>query len=347
MLNKLMGLMWRGFVPAILACLLPACGGGGGEEDEASPEGIRPLSLNGVTLDFGGARLTFTTPTPNTVGTSTEIGGIFYEQRNNAPVVFTPADSTRLDGVSLTWPADLGGATRYEYTPVDGSTARLLVYPDSTEGGIFDSSAGPFDTIVLSFAASGNVITSIQAVMTVNNSGSRFVSTFFPIGTIGGLSGSPRPLPASWNGVNTGAGYLAPSSFSGNVLTLNETGGDVEVQFGPFIASGGVTTQTNSTTERGTVSILFTEGLLLLPPGTETTSVFEADYTMVQPFGTENVQLQIVYRSGTASLPANETIILSFTGGGKITSGVGSVDIRTGIYARENGTNGSFILDTR
>lgn len=339
MLKNLREMGWRALLPVALVCLLPSCGGGGGGDDVVD-QGIRPSSLNGVTLNFGGATLNFTSPSPNTSGTGTEVGGIFYEQLNTTAVTFAPTDPAVLDAIELSWPFDLAGTTHYEYTPIDGSSARLLIFPESTEGGILDNSTpGNFDTIVLVFTASGDIITGIEAVYTVNSGGTRYSTNFTVGSTIGGLTGDPRPVPAGWNGVNTGPGFIADPSFEGQLLTLAEDGGDTEIQLGVFNPSGPVVTGSTSTTETGTVSITFTLGLLSPPPGI--IEVFEADYTLIQPFGTEDVELQIVYRSGTTALPADETVTMSFTGGGILSP---DVQVLYGNYVRSGGTFGTFIL---
>lgn len=341
MLKNLREMVWIALLPVALVCLLPSCGGGGGGDD-AVDQGIRPSSLNGVTLNFGGASLTFTSPSPNISGTGTEVGGIFYEQLNDTAVVFAPTDPAVLDAIEISWPFDLAGTTYYEYTPIDGSSGRLLIYPESTEGGILDNSTpGNFDIIVLIFTASGDIITGIEALYTVNQGGTGYSTTFTVGSTIGGLSGDPRPVPAGWNGVNTGPGFIAVPSFEGQLLTLTEDGGDTEIQFGAFTPDGPAVSGSSSTTETGTVSITYTIGALSDPP--TRIEVFEADYTLVQPFGTENVELQIVYRSGTTALPANETVTMSFTGGGTLSP---DVQVLYGNYVRSGGTFGTFILAT-
>lgn len=332
-------------MPVALVCLLPSCGGGGGDDAD---QGIRPSSLNGVTLDFGGARLTFTSPSPNTLGTGTEVGGIFYERLNESEETYIPTDSATLDAIALSWPFDLAGTTYYEYTPIDGSSGRLLIYPASTETDtILYGSGETFDVIVLVFTASGDIITGVEAVYTVNHlgGGTRY-SRIFPTvdSTIGGLTGDPRPVPAGWNGVNTGSGFIADPSFDGQLLTLTEDGGDTEIQLSPFNPSGPVVSDSMSTTERGTVSIAYTIGLSG-PPGSETVELFEADYTLIQPFGTEDVELQIVYTSGsTDPLPADETVTMSFTGGGILSPS--DTEVLYGNYVRSGGTFGTFILST-
>lgn len=334
---------------ALVACTLAGCGGGGRSDD--GDNGIRPQSLNGVTLNFGGARLTFTAPTPNASSTGTEIGGIFYEQLSDAEVSFTPADSTALDGAALSWPIDLGGATRYEYTPVDGSTGRLLIYPENIEGGTFlnNTTGGVgFDTFVLYFTAGGGSISSIQAVLTASQGARRYVAEFSPSSSIGGLSENTRPVPVAWDGVNKGPGFIAISSFDGKVLTLNPPIGasdDVELQFGPFEATGRGGVVAGATTERGQAALTVTRNLIVDPDNVEVAS-YQVNYVQAQPFGTENVNLEISYLSGPAgTLPPNETIILTFLGGGFITTGVGREEVRTGTYARQDGSAGSFILD--
>lgn len=335
-------------VSAVACSLFSGCGGGDGGGDA----GIRPQSLNGVTLNFGGARLTFTASPPNASSTGTEIGGIFYERLNDSLISFTPADATALDGTQLRWPVDLGGATRYEYTPIDGSTGRLLVYAENTEANtIFNSAAGGvgFDTIVLSFTANGGSIGDIQAVLTASNPRGRYVAQFAPSSNIGGLSENPRPVPTGWDGINKGPGFITISSFNNKVLTLNQAGvdaqgHDVEIQFGPFIATGGVSNQSKTSTERGVVAVTVTKNLNL--PGQEIVETYQAGYTQIQPYGTETVELQIAYQSGTVvPLPTDETFTLNFTGGGIITTGTVTEEIRTGAYVRQDGTSGLFILD--
>jgi hypothetical protein len=334
---------------AVVACTLAGCGGGGRSDD--GDNGIRPQSLNGVTLNFGGARLTFTAATPNASSTGTEIGGIFYEQLSEAPISFTPADSTELDGESLSWPPDLGGSTRYEYTPIDGSTGRLLIYADSVDGGTFLNNGGDpaaFDAFALYFTAGGGSISSIQAVLTARQGARRYVAEFSPSSSIGGLSENTRPLPVAWDGVNKGPGFIAISSFDGKVLTLNppvEDSDDVELQFGPFDADGRGGVVAGATTERGQAALTVTRNLVVDPDNVEVAS-YQVSYIQAQPFGTENVNLDISYLSGSPGpLPPNETIILTFLGGGFITNGAGREEIRTGTYVRQDGSAGSFILD--
>lgn len=340
MSKNLRELVWIALLPATLLCMLPSCGGGGG--DNALDQGIRPSSLNGVTLNFGGAIITFSSPAPNTLGTGTETGGMFYEQINDTEVQFTPTDPAALDGVEFHWPFDIAGTSYYEYRPIDGSSGLLTIYPESTEGGLLDNSVpGSFDTIVLTFTASGGSITGIEILYTLISGSTRYSSNAFTVsGTIGGLSANPRPIPTGWNGVNDGPGFLADPSFVDKILVFTEAEGDVEIALSTFNATlfaGG----SSSTTERGTVAVTFTIGLLGDPLST-TVNLFEANYTLVQLYGTEDVVLTLDY-TGTFfgdPLPPDDNITMTFTGGGILTP---DIQVLYGTHVRTGGS-GTFVL---
>lgn len=323
---------------------LVGCGGGGGGGGSDASGGDRPLSLNGVTLEFREANLTFSTATPNTSSGSTETGGIVYQRRSDVDLIFSPSDPFALDAIELSWPEDLGGATRYEYTPIDGISGRLLIYADNAEGGTFLNHAGTtnFDVFTLTFTASGGVITSINSVTRVNIAGTRYVREMNLTGRVATLTSNPRFLPAGWNGINEGPGFVADPSFDGKVLTLNEDGTNTEIQFGTFIATTAVTTGISETRELGLVAVTLTTNAGL---PTENVETFSANYTLVQPFGTEQGTLTLNYISGTTALPPAGTVTLTFRAGELLTSGVGTVSIRTGTYTSSDATTGTFILD--
>ncbi len=80
---------------------------------------------------------------------------------------------------------------------------------------------------------------------------------------------------------------------------------------------------------------------------TEVVVVYQANYTLIQPFGTEESRLTLNYTSGTTALPPNGTVTLTFRAGEMLTSGFGLIDVRTGTYTSTDATAGTFILDRR
>ena len=54
---------------------------------------------------------------------------------------------------------------------------------------------------------------------------------------IGGLTGSPEDLPLGWDGSNDGPGFIAPQTFEGLVMTLDEDAVMVALAEGLLTAS--------------------------------------------------------------------------------------------------------------
>lgn len=326
-----------------VALLLSGCGGGGGSGD-----GVRPLSLNGVTFNFGGARLTFSTATPNATSSGTEIGGFVYEKISEDTVTLTPVDNALLDAESVTWAADVGGSSRYEYTPIDGKSGRLLIYGDNLESGTMPAGDAitAFDVYTLTFTDGGGIITAVEAVMIINFNGSgvRYTTQISPIATLG-TDGS-TPVPTGWNGIYNGPGFIADPSFDGKTLSLKDDLNLTETVFGSFVATTPLAINTNNQTEAGGASLTHTQdaGNTNLP-----IDVYDVTYDLVQPFGTERVIMTIDYVSGTGSLPGQQVFTLNFLGGQKLTvtggSGSGTIDVRTGTYTTNFGGSGTFILN--
>ena len=322
---------------------LVSCGGGGGGGSEENG-GDRPLSLNGVTLEFEGANLTFSTTTPNSSSGSTESGGIVYQRISDTDLEFISTNPIARDPLLLSWPADLGGSTSYEYTPIDGITGRLIIYANSTEPGTFLRHGGTnnFDVFTLTFTASAGVITSINSVTRVNIAGEGYSIGMALTGRVATLTANPRPLPAGWNGINEGPGFVADPSFAGKTLTLDENGTNTEIIFGTFVSSGPPVTLISQTRETGTVAVSVNT-----PPNVET---YQASYILIQPFGTEESRLTVNYTSATTPpLPQNEIVTLTFRAGELLIGAGSAVDVRTGTYTRTdlNVTMGTFILDRR
>jgi len=71
---------------------------------------------------------------------------------------------------------------------------------------------------------------------------------------------------------------------------------------------------------------------------------------LIQPFGTERVEMEIDYTSGGQPSDKDpETFTLTFSGGGKLSvTGATSVDKRSGTYTRNSSAgSGTFILDRK
>jgi hypothetical protein len=324
--------------------LICSCGGSG--SDSSNSSGIRPSSLNGITLRFQGANLTFSSPTPNALSGGVETGGIVYSQTSNTKFTFIPTDPTILDPPTLSWPVDLGTSAYYEYRPLDGNTGEIRIYSSNKESNTILNhlpGTGGFDIFIVSFNANGTTIPSAGVVITVTNPVKAFLQ-FQATLELGSFTTQPRAVPIAWNGENKGPGYIASSSFHGKVLNLQDSSDDLEIQFGPFIATSEVIFQGTQTTESGNVSITQTEDIGLPDPLLKT---FNASYTAVQPFGTENVIMSLRYVSSTENspLPADETLTLTYKAGETL-SGSGDVLVRTGSYVKGTRT-GIFIQDAK
>ena len=329
-----------------VACLFSACGGGGG----GSSDNVRPLSLNGVTLDFGAVRMTFSTTTPNATNSGTETGGIVYEKTGEDTIVLAPVDSGLLDAETVTWAADVGGNTRYEYTPIDGVSGRLLIYAENGESATMPYGDGitDYDAYTVTFTDGGGTITAVEAVMIINFNGSgvRYTAQMNPIATLG-TDGS-TPVPSGWNGIYNGPGFIADPSFDGKTLSLKDDFNFTETVFGSFVATSPLNVGTTSQTEAGNATVAHTEnvGTLNLP-----INAYSVTYDLLQPFGTETVVMTINYVSGTSGLPGQQIFTLNFLGGQKLTviGGTGTstttLDVRTGTYTTNFGTSGTFILN--
>ncbi len=326
-----------GLIATLGFLAIAGCGGGRGGD---SSSGIRPTSLNGVSFEFEGARLTFSSPAPNSSATGTENGGIVYERIDDDDYIFLP-EAGAGDSKTFRWPSDIGGTTRYEYTPIDGRSGQLLIYSENGEfNTILNGTDGDFDTFTITFNASGSRIPNATVIISVEDD--LFTLDRYARQEVVSLDLGSGDVPIRWNGVNTGAGFIADPSLDGKLLSLTEDFTDTGFLF-TFTA-----TSTNSSARTETGAVTVSKTVLGSP---NVVSTYSGTYSLTQPNGTEDVVITLDYTGGTPVVPPDEITTLTFTGGESLTvfdidgDFVDDIDVRTGTYSSTSGSVGIFILD--
>lgn len=215
------------FTAALVAALLSACGGGGGDANDIASHPA-PQTMNALVLNLwaSGPRLTFIRAGGNAV-TGTETGGFLYEPGAQP--------STLADGNEVTPPFDVVGAS-YEYQKTGPETGTLtirgtenvpLTIIPAPDAATYMAGADFERILDITFITDGSIVTSLNiddtsgAPITTNPTWlSAFISQY-PTGSVPvGYSldySETQQLP-----------YLYPSSIDGETMetTPITNGGD-------------------------------------------------------------------------------------------------------------------------
>lgn len=336
----------QGLVLFSSALLVTSCGGGGDIDDQY--QGAAPLSLNGVTFNFGNARLTFSSPSPNSTEFGTETGGIVYERGSDELIAFSPVDPDAVDALELSWPEDLGASVRYQYTHTDDRRGELLIFATNFEDDAFiyhPTDSDRFDIFSMSFIPNGDAVPDgVATITTWASDGQRYTASRVVGYEVGGLTDNPLDLPLGWDGSNDGPGFIAPASFAGYVMTMTEDGGGTEIQFSDFSDRISDPNPIDRTTETGTCTMVVTTD----PGGAATVTSYSVTYTHEQLYGTEDVVFSIEYPFASPVPPfSDEVFTFTFLGGESLTAGTTTVPVRTGEYVSSTRPAGLFVLDIR
>lgn len=254
-----------------------------------------------------------------------EQGTFFYEKGSATTGTFTTISG---QSFTLGWPTQMS-FNRYEYTRIGETSGRVTFYgdsgpvvdpsPDAPAPSVFGglSEANPAIMTILFNTDGGSEIVSLEMTMQVRIADIYYTGEF--AGQITTLDGSPVG-EAYFNDPSQQPSPLTDGRFDGDFLTLTDTasGDDLELVFAG--GSDGQPDFLNSDrklTEQGITTINNTTQNL----------VYEANYTLKQPVGTNDVIMSLEYTGGEPDdLPATEEFILNFLSdeNGNYTSDLGN-----------------------